>query len=48
MLADRRWKRVLSINIHTLLLLIFPLGSYLSRRGVPLHSICVGLLVLRD
>jgi hypothetical protein len=33
---------------RTLLLLILPLGSYLSRRGVPLHRISVGLLVLRD
>jgi hypothetical protein len=33
---------------HTLLLLILPLGFYLSRRGVPLHRISAGLLVLRD
>jgi hypothetical protein len=33
---------------HTLLLHILPLGSYLSRRGVPLHRISAGLLVLRD
>jgi hypothetical protein len=33
---------------HPLLLLILPLSSYLSRKGVPLHRISVGLLVLRD